>query len=263
MDCGVDVLARREFRELKGKRVGLVTNHTGRTRAGVPTIDLLFGAPGVELVALFSPEHGIRGEVDTQVADAKDEKTGLPIYSLYGKTRKPSPEALEGVEVLVYDIQDIGTRYYTYISTLGLVLEAARENHIPVIVLDRPNPIGGEAVAGPVRDADFASFIAHHALPVRHGMTVGELARMFNAERSIGADLTVIPVEGWRRSDTFDRTGLEWTNPSPNMRSLTEAMLYPGVGLLEASNLATGRGTDTPFERLGPPTSTTAPSPGP
>jgi uncharacterized protein YbbC (DUF1343 family)/CubicO group peptidase (beta-lactamase class C family) len=253
VDCGVDVLARRDFSELRHKRVGLVTNHTGRSKAGVPTVDLLFGAPGVELVALFSPEHGIRGEVDTQVPDAKDEKTGLPIYSLYGKARKPSPETLKGVEILVYDIQDIGTRYYTYISTLGLVLEAARENHIPLIVLDRPNPIGGEAVSGPVRDADFASFIAHHALPVRHGMTVGELAKMFNVERSIGADLTVIPVEGWRRSDTFDRTGLEWTNPSPNMRSLTEALLYPGVGLLEASNLATGRGTDTPFERIGAP----------
>ncbi len=253
VDCGVDVLARRGFGELKGKRVGLVTNHTGRTKAGVPTIDLLAGAPGVELVALFSPEHGIRGAVDTEVADARDEKTGLPIFSLYGKTRKPTPEGLAGVEVLVYDIQDVGARFYTYISTLGLVLEAARENRIPVVVLDRPNPIGGVAVAGPVRDPDFASFIAHHALPVRHGMTVGELARLFNAERSIGADLTVIPCEGWRRADTFDRTGLEWINPSPNMRSLTQAMLYPGVGLLEASNLATGRGTDTPFERLGAP----------
>ena len=253
VDCGVDVLARRGFRELRDKRVGLVTNHTGRNKEGVSTIDLLFGAPGVELVALYSPEHGIRGAVDTVVADAKDEKTGLPIFSLYGKTRKPTAEALAGVEILVYDIQDIGARYYTYISTLGLVLEAAKENHIPVIVLDRPNPIDGLAVAGPVRDADFASFIAHHALPVRHGMTIGELARLFNAERSINADLTVIPCEGWRRADTYDRSGLEWINPSPNMRSLTEALLYPGVGLLEASNLATGRGTDTPFERLGAP----------
>jgi uncharacterized protein YbbC (DUF1343 family)/CubicO group peptidase (beta-lactamase class C family) len=253
VDCGVDVLARRGFRELRDKRVGLVTNHTGRTKTGVSTIDLLFAAPGVELVALFSPEHGIRGAVDTEVLDAKDDKTGLPIFSLYGKTRKPNAEALAGVEVLVYDIQDIGTRYYTYISTLGLLLEAAKENHIPLIVLDRPNPIGGVVVTGPVRDPDFASFIAHHALPVRHGMTVGELARLFNAERSIGADLTVIPAEGWRRADTFDRSGLEWVNPSPNMRSLTEALLYPGVGLLEACNLATGRGTDTPFEVLGAP----------
>jgi uncharacterized protein YbbC (DUF1343 family)/CubicO group peptidase (beta-lactamase class C family) len=253
VDCGVDVMAAREFIGLKGKRVGLVTNHTGRTKTGVTTIDLLFGTPGVELVALYSPEHGIRGAVDTTVGDSKDEKTGLPIFSLYGKTRKPTAETLAGVEVLVYDIQDIGARFYTYISTLGLLLEAAKENHIPVVVLDRPNPINGMSVAGPIRDADFASFIAHHALPVRHGMTVGELAKLFNAERSIGAELTVIPCEGWRRADTYDRTGLEWVNPSPNMRSLTEALLYPGVGLLEASNLATGRGTDTPFERLGAP----------
>ena len=253
VECGVDVLARRGFAALKGKRVGLVTNQTGRTREGTSTIDLLFAAPDVKLVALFSPEHGIRGAVDTTVGDSKDEKTGLPIFSLYGKTRKPTAESLADVEVLVYDIQDVGARFYTYISTMGLVLESAKEAKIPVVVLDRPNPIDGVSVAGPVRDADFASFIAHHALPVRHGMTVGELARLFNAERSIGADLTVIPCEGWHRADTFDRTGLEWVNPSPNMRSLTEALLYPGIGLLEASNLATGRGTDTPFERLGAP----------
>jgi uncharacterized protein YbbC (DUF1343 family)/CubicO group peptidase (beta-lactamase class C family) len=251
--CGIDVLARDGFKGLKGRRVGLVTNHTGRTLAGESTIDVLFRAPDVKLVALFSPEHGIRGLVDTEVADARDEKTGLPIFSLYGKTRKPTPDMLRDVEILVYDIQDIGARFYTYISTLGLVLEAAAEAKIPVIVLDRPNPINGVSVAGPIRDADFASFIAHHALPVRHGMTVGELAKLFNAERSINADLTVIPCEGWRRGDLFDRTGLLWINPSPNMRSLNEALLYPGIGLLEASNLATGRGTDTPFERVGAP----------
>jgi uncharacterized protein YbbC (DUF1343 family) len=251
--CGVDVLARDGFVPLKGLRVGLVTNHTGRTRDGVPTIDALFKAPGVKLVALFSPEHGIRGLVDREVPDSRDESTGLPIVSLYGKTRKPTPESLEGVDALVYDIQDVGARYYTYISTLGLVLEAAKGRGIPVFVLDRPNPIGGVAVAGPVRDEGFESFIAYHPLPVRHGMTVGELARLFNAERQIGADLKVIPCEGWRRSDHYDATGLLWVNPSPNMRSLTEALLYPGVGLLEASNLATGRGTDTPFERVGAP----------
>jgi uncharacterized protein YbbC (DUF1343 family) len=173
--------------------------------------------------------------------------------SLYGKNRKPTRESLESLDVLVYDIQDVGARFYTYISTLGLVLEAARESGLPLLVLDRPNPIGGLAVSGPVRDPEFASFIAHHALPVRHGMTVGELARLFNAERQVGADLQVIACTGWRRSSLFDRTGLTWVNPSPNMRSLTEALLYPGVALLEATNLATGRGTDTPFERVGAP----------
>jgi uncharacterized protein YbbC (DUF1343 family)/CubicO group peptidase (beta-lactamase class C family) len=253
VDCGVDVLAERGFDILKGKRVGLVTNHTGRTKAGESTIDALFQAPDVKLVALYSPEHGIRGAVDKEVSDSRDEKTGLPIFSLYGKTRKPTPESLDGVDVLVYDIQDIGARFYTYISTLGLVVEAAKEKGIPVVVLDRPNPIGGVAVGGPVRDEGFESFIAHHALPVRHGMTVGELARLFNAERKIEADLTVIPCRGWSREDFHDRSGLLWVNPSPNMRSPTEALLYPGVGLLEASNLATGRGTDTPFERVGAP----------
>jgi len=251
--CGIDVLALQEFAPLKGKRVGLVTNHTGRTREGVTTIDALHKAPGVSLVALFSPEHGIRGAVDAEVADSRDDVTGLPVFSLYGKTRKPIPASLENVDALVYDIQDIGTRFYTYISTMGLVLEAAKEKGIPVFVLDRPNPIGGTKVEGPVRDPKFASFIAHHALPVRHGMTVGELALLFNKERGIGADLHVVPCEGWKRVDLFDRTDLLWVNPSPNMRSLTEALLYPGVGLLEATNVATGRGTDTPFERVGAP----------
>ncbi|MFO0960377.1 MAG: DUF1343 domain-containing protein [Isosphaeraceae bacterium] len=251
--CGIDVLIERKFDVLQGKSVGLVTNHTGLTRDGKPTIDVLAKAEGVKLVALFSPEHGIRGAVDREVGDDKDEATGLPIYSLYGKTRKPTPESLQGVDVLVYDIQDIGCRFYTYISTLGLVLEAAGAAKIPVIVLDRPNPIGGLAMAGPMTDPGKESFVAFHKLPVRHGMTIGELARMFNADRKSGADLTVIPCEGWRRGDLFDRTDLVWTNPSPNMRSLTEALLYPGVGLLEATNLATGRGTDTPFERVGAP----------
>jgi uncharacterized protein YbbC (DUF1343 family) len=253
VECGIDVLIRHAFRELRGKRVGLVTNHTGRARDGRSTIDVLFHATEVKLVALFGPEHGIRGLVDRKVDDTKDEATGLPIFSLYGKTQKPTPESLEGVDVLVYDIQDVGARFYTYITTLGLALEAAKAKGIPFVVLDRPNPIGGVVVSGPVRDTEFASFIAYHALPVRHGMTVGELARLYNDERSIGADLVVVPCEGWRRSDLFDRTGLLWINPSPNMRSLTEAMLYPGVCLLEACHLATGRGTDTPFERVGAP----------
>ena len=251
--CGIDILVRDKFVEFKGKRVGLVTNHTGVTREGLTSIDTLHKAPGMKLVALFSPEHGIRGDVDTEVCDSRDQKTGLPVFSLYGKTRKPSLESLKDVDVLVYDIQDIGTRYYTYMSTLGLVLEASKERGIPLYVLDRPNPIGGVAVDGPVRDPAFASFIAHHAVPVRHGMTVGEMALLFNKERAIGADLHVVKCEGWMRDELFDRTGLLWVNPSPNMRSLTEALLYPGIGLLEATNLATGRGTDTPFERVGAP----------
>ncbi len=218
-----------------------------------PTIDILFRAPGVKLVKLFSPEHGIRGEVNATVPDSRDETTGLPIISLYGRNRKPQPGDLEGIDVLVYDIQDVGARFYTYITTLGLILEAAKESGKDVLVLDRPNPIGGIEVAGPLRDEEFASFIAYHALPVRHGMTVGELARLFNAERKIGASLEVVACRGWSRTDLYDRTGLVWVNPSPNMRSLTEALLYPGVGLLEATNLATGRGTDTPFERVGAP----------
>lgn len=251
--CGIDVLALQGFAPLAGKRIGLVTNHTGLTREGVSTIDALHRAPGVKLVTLFSPEHGIRGAVDTEVADSRDAATGLPIVSLYGKARKPTPAGLEGVDALVYDIQDVGARFYTYITTLGLVLEAARERGIPLFVLDRPNPIGGLDASGPVRDPRFESFIAYHALPVRHGLTVGELALLFNTERRIGAELHVVRCEGWRRSDVYDRTDLLWVNPSPNMRSLTEALLYPGVGLLEATNLATGRGTDTPFERVGAP----------
>ncbi len=253
VDCGIDVLIRQSFAPLRGKKVGLVTNHTGLTRRGVSTIDVLAHAPGVKLVALFSPEHGIRGQVDTEVSDSQDEKTGLPIHSLYGKNRKPTAESLKGVDALVYDIQDIGTRFYTFVSTMGLVLEAAKEAGIPLFVLDRPNPIGGIAVDGPVRDDEFASFIAFHAIPLRHGMTVGELARMFNVERKVDADLHVIACDGWKRGDLYDKTGLMWVNPSPNMRSLTEAMLYPGVGLIEGTNIATGRGTDTPFERVGAP----------
>lgn len=249
--CGIDVLLEEQFRPLNGLKVGLVTNHTGRSKNGLSTIDVLFHAPGVTLTKLFSPEHGIRGEVDAAVADGKDDSTGLPIISLYGKDRKPRAKDLEGLDALAFDIQDIGTRFYTYITTLGLVLEAAKENGKKVFILDRPNPIGGQAVSGPLRDQEFESFIAYHPLPVPHGMTVGELALLYNAERKIGAPLEVIKCRGWSRDVLYDGTGLLWINPSPNIRSLTEALLYPGVGLLEATNLATGRGTDTPFERVG------------
>jgi uncharacterized protein YbbC (DUF1343 family)/CubicO group peptidase (beta-lactamase class C family) len=253
VNCGIDVLVEEGFRLLQNRRIGLVTNHTGRTRDGKSTIDALFHAPEVTLVRLFSPEHGIRGELDANVLDGKDEATGLRIVSLYGQDRKPRAQDLEGLDALVYDVQDVGARFYTYVSTLGLVIEAAKESGKKVFVLDRPNPIGGLAVAGPVRDDEFSSFIAYHALPVRHGMTVGELALLYNTERKIGASLEVVRCRGWARDELFDRTGLVWVNPSPNMRSLTEALLYPGVGMLEATNLATGRGTDTPFERVGAP----------
>lgn len=250
---GIDVLARDGFKELQGLRVGLITNHTGRDRSGRQTIDVLREAPGVKLTLLFSPEHGIRGQADEKVSDSKDEKTGLPVYSLYGETRRPRPEQLKEVDALVFDIQDIGARFYTYMSTLGYAMEEAAKARIPVFVLDRPNPIGGVEVEGPVADADKLSFTAYHQLPVRHGMTVGELARLFNEQRKLGCDLRVVKMENWRRGMWLDATGQTWVNPSPNMRSLTEATLYPGVGLLETTNVSVGRGTDTPFEVVGAP----------
>jgi uncharacterized protein YbbC (DUF1343 family)/CubicO group peptidase (beta-lactamase class C family) len=251
---GVDALARDGFKMLRGKRIGLITNQTGRDRDGRSTIDLLFNAPEVKLVALFSPEHGIRGALDQEkIEHSTDEKTGLPIYSLYGESRRPASETLKEIDALVFDIQDIGARFYTYISTMGMAMEEAAKNKIGFIVLDRVNPINGEGVEGPLADSDKLSFTAYHRIPVRHGMTAGELARLFNGERNINADLTVVRVEGWKRGGWFDETGLTWINPSPNMRSLTQATLYPGVCLLEPTNVSVGRGTDTPFELIGAP----------
>jgi uncharacterized protein YbbC (DUF1343 family)/CubicO group peptidase (beta-lactamase class C family) len=250
---GIDVLERDEFKQLAGMRVGLVTNHTGRDRAGQPTIDVLHKAAGVKLKALFSPEHGIRGVADEKVSNSKDKQTGLPIYSLYGESRRPLPEQLKDLDALVFDIQDIGTRFYTYISTLGYVMEEAARAHLPVFVLDRPNPINGVDVEGPLADADQLSFTAYHTLPVRHGMTIGEIARLYNDARKLNCDLRVVKMENYRRSMWFDSTNLVWVNPSPNMRSLAEATLYPGIGLLETTNLSVGRGTDTPFELVGAP----------
>lgn len=249
---GIDVLVQENFVPLKGLRVGLITNHTGVDRQRRATIDLLHAATNLSLVALFSPEHGIRGEVDAQVADTVDQRTGLPVYSLYDGTRQPKKEELEGLDALVFDIQDIGTRFYTYISTMGMCLEAAAQAGLKFFVLDRVNPINGMVVEGPVYRGQ-PMFTAFHSLPVRHGMTVGELARMFAAERGWHVDLHVIPLRGWQRELWFDQTSLPWVNPSPNMRSLTEAILYPGIGLLETTRLSVGRGTDTPFEVVGAP----------
>jgi len=250
---GIDVLERDSFKSLQGLRLGLITNHTGRDRAGRATIDVLFKAPNVKLVALFAPEHGIRGLADDKLSDTKDDQTGLPIYSLYGETRRPKPEQLKELDALVYDIQDVGARFYTYISTLGYAIEEAAKAKVPLFVLDRPNPVNGVDVEGPLADRDKFSFTAYYSIPVRHGMTVGELANFYNGERRFGADVRIIRMENWRRAMWLDATGLAWINPSPNMRSLTEASLYPGIGLLETTNVSVGRGTDTPFEVVGAP----------
>ena len=251
---GVDVLQANDFACLSGQRVGLITNHTGVDARGVSTVQVLHAAEPLNLVALFSPEHGFAGKLDQAiVSDSRDDSTGLKIYSLYGKTRQPTEEMLADLDTLVFDIQDIGTRFYTYVSTMGYAMQAAAERQLRFVVLDRPNPINGQDVAGPVLDKGRESFVGFHRIPVRHGMTVGELARMFQSELDLDIDLHVVRLQGWRRPDYFDATGLRWINPSPNMRCLAQALLYPGIGLLETTNLSVGRGTDTPFEVVGAP----------
>ncbi len=252
---GLEVLMETTPPELAGRRVGFITNQTAVASDGTSAIDLLHSAENFELVALFSPEHGIRGVAaeGEAISSEVDRETGLPIYSLYGDTRKPTPEMLEGIEALVFDIQDIGSRTYTYISTMALAMEAAAEKGIPFVVLDRPNPIGGTAVEGNMLDTAFATFVGMYPIPVRHGMTVGELARLFNDRFGIDADLSVVPVAGWERDEWFDETGLPWVNPSPNIRSLEAATHYTGTVFLEGTNLSEGRGTDRPFEQTGAP----------
>jgi uncharacterized protein YbbC (DUF1343 family) len=250
---GIDVLREQNYAPLAGKRVGLITNHTGLAVDGVSTVDLLNKSGVCKLVALFSPEHGIRGTQDENIGSTVDEATGLPVYSLYGETNRPPAAALKQIDVLIYDIQDVGARFYTYSVTLAYCLEEAAKAKIPFLVLDRPNPIGGLAVEGPMLDADKTSFIGYMPLPVRHGMTMGEWARYVNMERRIGADLHVVEMKGWQRNFFFYDTGQVWVNPSPNMRNLMEAILYPGVCLLEATNVSVGRGTDRPFEIIGAP----------
>lgn len=251
---GIDVLKRDRFAPLKGRKIGLITNHTGRSREGETTAKLLADAEAVELVALFSPEHGFEGTLDRDgIADARDPVTGVKVYSLYGETRTPTAAMLADLDTLIFDIQDIGARFYTYPSTMTNAMRAAAEHGKRFVVLDRPNPIGGELVEGPVLDAGRESFVGFHTIAVRHGMTIGELATMYEQEHGLDLDLQVIKAEGWRRGDYFDATALTWVNPSPNMRSLAEAALYPGIGLLETTNVSVGRGTDTPFEVLGAP----------
>jgi uncharacterized protein YbbC (DUF1343 family)/CubicO group peptidase (beta-lactamase class C family) len=250
---GLEVLALQNFAPLAGYRIGLVTNQTGVDSRGRRNIDLLAAAPGVKLAAIFSPEHGITGDANTDVAHGRDVATGAPIWSLYGTVKRPTAAMLRDVTLLVFDIQDVGARYYTYLTTLVYVMEEAARAGIPVLVLDRPNPITGRYVEGPLMDPDLASFTAPHPIPVRTGMTMGEFGRMAAAERRIPVSLTVIPVEGWERGRWYDETGLPWVNPSPNIRSVTQALLYAGVGLLEATNLSVGRGTEAPFEVVGAP----------
>jgi len=249
---GIDHLLRQNFKPLHKLKVGLITNHTGRDARSIATIDLLYESRNVDLRALFSPEHGIRGTLDVaNIDNSIDPVTGLPVYSLYGKTRKPTPEQLAGLDALVFDIQDIGSRYYTYLSTMGNCMEAAAEQKKKFFVLDRINPIGGNVNGFLLEDKE--SFVRYHNIPIRHGMTAGELATMFNMEKHIHADLMVIPLQNWRREYFQDHTNLPWRNPSPNMRSLTQAILYPAVGMIEFCKVSVGRGTDAPFERLGAP----------
>jgi uncharacterized protein YbbC (DUF1343 family) len=250
---GIDVLEQQNFAPLRGRRIGLITNQTGVDSAGRRTIDLLAHAEGVKLVALFSPEHGIHGRADEAVANASDPASGLPIYSLYGATRRPTPEMLANLDALVYDIQDAGVRFYTYVTTMGYSMEEAAKHHLSFFVLDRPNILGGEIIEGPVLDVDKTSFVAYFPMPVRFAMTVGELAEMFNAENRIGVDLHVIKMRDWRRNETFDQTGLAWVAPSPNLRTLRAAFLYPGIEILQAGGVSVGRGTDAPFEQFGAP----------
>jgi len=250
---GLDVLAQEKFAPLRGKRIGLITNHTGLSRDGKRNVDLMMRA-GVEVVAIFTPEHGLQGREDQpNISDTKDTATGIPVTSLYqGSRRRMSPEMLNGIDALVYDIQDVGARFYTYSCTMLYSLEEAAKKHVPYFVLDRPNPITGTKVEGPLLDKDLESFVGCLEVPLRHGMTFGELATMANGERKLGADLHVVAMKGWSRGDWFDSTGLPWVDPSPNMRSLNAATLYPGVAMLEASkNYSVGRGTDSPFEQIG------------
>ena len=250
---GLDVLVEQQFRPFAGKRIGLITNQTGVDRLGRRNVDLMRQA-GIQVAALFSPEHGLGGREDREgLTDTTDAATGIRVYSLYGRTQRPTPEMLRGLDALVFDIQDAGARFYTYSTTMAYAMEAAAQAGLPFYVLDRPNPVTGTHVEGPLLDPANQSFTGYWpGLPLRHGMTIGELARLFNGEKKIGAALTVIPLEDWNRGDWFDSTGLPWVNPSPNLRSLNAAALYPGVGMLEyAKNYSVGRGTDAPFEQIG------------
>ena len=253
VQTGLEVLEVEKFAPLRGKRVGLITNHTGVDTQERSTVQLLAHAPGVQLVALFSPEHGIAGHADDNVASSKDASTGLPIYSLYGDHNRPTGEMLNGIDALVFDVQDAGVRFYTYTTTMGYCMEEAAKKGIQFYVLDRPNPIADDIVEGPMLDADKTSFVAYFPLPVRYGLTIGELAQLFNAENHINVELHVIPMKGWHRNYFFESTGLRWIPPSPNLRTLKGSILYPGLEILQNAGVSVGRGTEAPFEEFGAP----------
>ena len=253
VQTGLDVLEAEKFAPLRGKHVGLITNHTGVDALGRRNIDVLAKAPGVTLVALFSPEHGLAGRADEKVGSTKDPTTSLPVYSLYGETRRPTDEMLQGIDALVFDIQDAGVRFYTYTATMGYCMEEAAKHKISFFVLDRPNPMGGEIFEGPMLDADKTSFVAYLPVPVRYGLTIGELAQYFNAENHIGADLHVIAMRNWHRNYFFESTGIKWIPPSPALRTTKGSVLYPGIEILQNSGVSVGRGTQAPFEEFGAP----------
>ena len=253
VQTGLDILAAQKFAPLRGKHVGLITNHTGVDSQGKSTADLLSHAPSVQLVALFSPEHGLAGRKDERVSSSKDPTTGLPVYSLYGETLRPTDEMLNGIDALVFDIQDAGVRFYTYTVTMAYCMEEAAKRKIAFFVLDRPNLLGGEIIEGPMLEADKANFVAYYPLPVRYALTIGELAQFFNAENHIGADLHVIPMRNWHRNYFFESTGIKWIPPSPNLRTIKGSILYPGIEILQSAGVSVGRGTQTPFEEFGAP----------
>ena len=253
VQVGLDVLESEKFAPLRGKHVGLITNHTGLDALGRSTVDLLSHAPGVQLVALFSPEHGLAGNNDERVASTKDAATGLPIYSLYAETRRPTDAMLQGIDTLVFDVQDAGVRFYTYTTTMAYCMEEAAKHNIAFYVLDRPNPLGGEVVEGPVLDADKTSFTGYYPLPVRYGLTIGELAQFLNTENHINCELHVIAMKNWHRNYFYESTGSRWVPPSPNLRTLKGSILYPGLEILQSAGVSVGRGTETPFEEFGAP----------
>jgi uncharacterized protein YbbC (DUF1343 family) len=253
VQTGLDVLESQKFAPLRGKHVGLITNHTGLDSQGRSTVDVLSHAAGVQLIALFSPEHGLAGRNDEKITSSKDPATGLPVHSLYGETLRPTDEMLKGIDALVFDVQDAGVRFYTYTATMAYCMEEAAKRQIAFFVLDRPNPLGGEIVEGPMLDADKTNFVGYFPLPVRYGLTIGELALLFNAENHIGVDLHVIAMKNWHRNYFFESTGIKWIPPSPNLRTTKGSILYPGIEILQNAGVSVGRGTQTPFEEFGAP----------